>query len=270
MANFRSGHSLAYLSLFIIVRRAKAKWPRPQGPVAWLSYVRLTICLLDTGTTLGGIILWSCRVTSEIPVNLQGWQQPAWLGHQVWGGCHPCQCPPGWYLSPGSGVTCSWLWHLVHNRALSIFTRFWAPSSLVGGTEHKAKGTVGWLCWWEISILSKAWLHYSIYTLLIYHGILVHTQNQKKNGYNITKHAYTISKNQKHFQTARTTFQTAGTAFPKMLLFFEMVCMCFHRSHAHHFESTQWPQRQWRNMSMILQWDHFPMRRTRYGMIFLP
>ena len=29
--------ALAYLSLFIIVRRAKAKWPRPQGPVAWLS-----------------------------------------------------------------------------------------------------------------------------------------------------------------------------------------------------------------------------------------
>ena len=28
--------ALAYLSLFIIVRRAKAKWPRPQGPVVQL------------------------------------------------------------------------------------------------------------------------------------------------------------------------------------------------------------------------------------------
>ena len=28
--------ALAYLSLFIMVRRAKAKWPRPQGPVVWV------------------------------------------------------------------------------------------------------------------------------------------------------------------------------------------------------------------------------------------
>ena len=102
---------------------------------------------------------------------------------------------------------------------------------------------------WQNSPVPRIWApglrmhgHYDAF----YGGILLQTQNQKKNLYNITKHAHTISKNtkpkeklvqhyersahhfkkQKHFQTARTTFQMAGTASRKMVLCFLKWCAC--------------------------------------------
>ena len=117
-----------------------------------------------------------------------------------------------------------------------------------------------------------------------YGGILVQTQNQKKNTctpfqktQNQKENVHTISKNTKpkekrahHFKKHKTIFRLHVQHFSKWFYVFWNGVRVFPQSHAHHFESTQWPQRQWRNMSMVLQRDHLPTRRKRYGMIFLP
>ena len=61
MANFRSGDSLAYLSLFIRVRRATAKWPRPQGPVVepTMSGVSYTVQIYSR--------LWNVPLSRNVP-----------------------------------------------------------------------------------------------------------------------------------------------------------------------------------------------------------
>ena len=80
------------------------------------------------------------------------------------------------------------------------------------------------------------------------HTISKHTK-PKENWYNITKHAHTISKHTKTFSDCTYDISNGRYSIsPNAFMFSEMVCVCFHSRHAHHFESTQWPQRQWRNI----------------------